>query len=155
MGPAAARPPPVECRAGAVPARPGRAEADRPPAAAAPSVSARHGCRGAGRIAPDRPHLRAAAGVHAGLRPGRFHPDCRRPPMTEILVLYYSAGGSVRDMARLIARGITQEDKPPKPNKNTPKNKHTNQEQSTGHTHGSPTRFGNMAAPLKYFLDTT
>ncbi|MBW8329689.1 MAG: NAD(P)H-quinone oxidoreductase, partial [Thiobacillus sp.] len=28
--------------------------------------------------------------------------------MTEILVLYYSAGGSVREMAQLVARGVNQ-----------------------------------------------
>jgi len=94
--------------------------------------------------------------------------------MTEILVLYYSAGGSVRDMAHLIARGInqvtgasarlrtvppvaprTQVTEPPVPDEGAPYVGLTDLEQCSGLVLGSPTRFGNMAAPLKYFLDTT
>lgn len=94
--------------------------------------------------------------------------------MTEILVLYYSAGGSVRDMAHLIARGInqvagasarlrtvppvaprTQVAEPPVPDEGAPYVELTDLEQCAGLALGSPTRFGNMAAPLKYFLDTT
>jgi len=94
--------------------------------------------------------------------------------MTEILVLYYSAGGSVRDMAHLIARGInqvtgasarlrtvppvaprTQVTEPPVPDEGAPYVELTDLEQCSGLVLGSPTRFGNMAAPLKYFLDTT
>jgi len=94
--------------------------------------------------------------------------------MTEILVLYYSAGGSVRDMAHLIARGInqvtgasarlrtvppvaprTQVTEPPVPDEGAPYVELTDLEQCSGHVLGSPTRFPNMAAPLKYFLDTT
>ncbi|ODV09446.1 MAG: NAD(P)H:quinone oxidoreductase, type IV [Thiobacillus sp. SCN 64-317] len=94
--------------------------------------------------------------------------------MTEILVLYYSAGGSVRDMAHLIARGInqvtgasarlrtvppvaprTQVTEPPVPDEGAPYVELTDLEQCSGLALGSPTRFGNMAAPLKYFLDTT
>lgn len=94
--------------------------------------------------------------------------------MTEILVLYYSAGGSVREMAQLVARGIhqvagasarvrtvppvaprTQVAEPPVPDEGAPYVELADLEQCVGLALGSPTRFGNMAAPLKYFLDTT
>jgi len=94
--------------------------------------------------------------------------------MTEILVLYYSAGGSVREMAPLIARGVnqvagasarlrtvppvaprTQVAEPPVPDEGAPYVELADLEQCAGLALGSPTRFGNMAAPLKYFLDTT
>jgi NAD(P)H dehydrogenase (quinone) len=94
--------------------------------------------------------------------------------VTEILVLYYSAGGSVREMAQLVARGIrqvagasarvrtvppvaprTQVAEPPVPDEGAPYVELVDLEQCAGLALGSPTRFGNMAAPLKYFLDTT
>ena len=94
--------------------------------------------------------------------------------MTDILVLYYSAGGSVREMAQLIARGIhqvagasarvrtvppvaprTEVAEPPVPEAGAPYVELVDLEQCAGLALGSPTRFGNMAAPLKYFLDTT
>ncbi|MHB0973900.1 MAG: NAD(P)H:quinone oxidoreductase [Thiobacillus sp.] len=94
--------------------------------------------------------------------------------MTEILVLYYSAGGSVREMAHLVARGVnqvagaaarvrtvppvaprTQVAEPPVPDAGAPYVELADLEQCAGLALGSPTRFGNMAAPLKYFLDTT
>jgi NAD(P)H dehydrogenase (quinone) len=94
--------------------------------------------------------------------------------MTDILVLYYSAHGSVRGMAQLIARGInqvpgasarlrtvppvaprTQQTEPPVPEEGAPYVELSDLEQCAGLALGSPTRFGNMAAPLKYFLDTT
>jgi len=94
--------------------------------------------------------------------------------MTEILVLYYSAGGSVREMAQLVARGVnqvagaaarlrtvpplaprTQVAEPPVPEEGAPYVELADLEQCAGIALGSPTRFGNMAAPLKYFLDTT
>jgi NAD(P)H dehydrogenase (quinone) len=94
--------------------------------------------------------------------------------MTEILVLYYSAHGSVRSMAQLVARGInqvagasarlrtvppvaprTQQAEPPVPDEGAPYVELADLEQCAGLVLGSPTRFGNMAAPLKYFLDTT
>jgi NAD(P)H dehydrogenase (quinone) len=94
--------------------------------------------------------------------------------MTEILVLYYSAGGSVREMAQLVARGIhqvagasarvrtvppvaprTQVAEPPVPEAGAPYVELADLEQCAGLALGSPTRFGNMAAPVKYFLDTT
>jgi NAD(P)H dehydrogenase (quinone) len=94
--------------------------------------------------------------------------------MNEILVLYYSAGGSVREMAQLVARGIhqvagasarvrtvppvaprTQVAEPPVPEAGAPYVELADLEQCAGLALGSPTRFGNMAAPVKYFLDTT
>ncbi|MBI1285226.1 MAG: NAD(P)H:quinone oxidoreductase [Thiobacillus sp.] len=94
--------------------------------------------------------------------------------MTEILVLYYSAHGSVRSMAQLVARGVnqvagvsarlrtvppvaprTQQTEPPVPDEGAPYVELADLEQCAGLALGSPTRLGNMAAPLKYFLDTT
>ncbi|WP_310445916.1 NAD(P)H:quinone oxidoreductase [Thiobacillus sp.] len=93
--------------------------------------------------------------------------------MIEILVLYYSAHGSVREMAQLVARGVnqtgavarlrsvppvaprTQVAEPPVPEDGAPYVELADLEQCAGLALGSPTRFGNMAAPLKYFLDTT
>ncbi len=94
--------------------------------------------------------------------------------MTEILVLYYSAHGSVRSMAQLVARGVnqvpgaaarlrsvppvaprTQVAEPPVPDDGAPYVELADLEQCAGLALGSPTRFGNMAAPLKHFLDTT
>jgi len=94
--------------------------------------------------------------------------------MTEILVLYYSAHGNVRSMAQLIARGVnqvsgasarlrtvppvaprTRQTEPPVPDEGAPYVELADLEQCAGLVLGSPTRFGNMAAPLKYFLDTT
>ena len=92
----------------------------------------------------------------------------------EILVLYYSHHGSVRELARHIARGI--EETPgivarlrtvPKvsavceaseaaiPDEGPPYVEARDLEECIGLALGSPTRFGNMAAPLKYFLDST
>jgi NAD(P)H dehydrogenase (quinone) len=92
--------------------------------------------------------------------------------MMEILVLYYSQGGSVADMARLIARGIesvpgasarirtvpkvaprTVAAEPPVPPEGAPYAEYRDFEECAGLALGSPTRFGNMAAALKYFLD--
>lgn len=94
--------------------------------------------------------------------------------MTEILVLYYSVGGSVREMAHLVARGVnqvagasarvrtvppvaprTQVAEPPVPGEGAPYAELADLEQCGGLVLGSPTRFGNMAAPMKHFLDTT
>jgi len=93
--------------------------------------------------------------------------------MIEILVLYYSAHGSVREMAQLVARGVnqngavarlrsvppvaprTQVAEPPVPEDGAPYVELADLEQCAGLVLGSPTRFGSMAAPLKYFLDTT
>ncbi|HEU4353172.1 MAG TPA: NAD(P)H:quinone oxidoreductase [Burkholderiales bacterium] len=94
----------------------------------------------------------------------------------EILVLYYSVGGSVRRMAELIASGIervpgaearvrtvprvsagSMDVTPPSslPESGPPYAEPRDLEECAGLALGSPTRFGNMAAPLKHFLDGT
>ncbi|WP_297576743.1 NAD(P)H:quinone oxidoreductase [uncultured Deefgea sp.] len=94
--------------------------------------------------------------------------------MTEILVLYYSTHGATRQMAQLIARGIeatagcsarlrtvpristvceaTEADIP---NTGAPYVTLNDLLECDGLALGSPTRFGNMAAPMKYFWDST
>ena len=93
--------------------------------------------------------------------------------MPEILVLYYSRGGSVARLARHIARGIgevdgmaarlrtvppvapvTQQAMPPVPEDGAPYVQPADLAECSGLLLGSPTRFGNMAAPMKHFLDT-
>lgn len=92
--------------------------------------------------------------------------------MPEILVLYYSRGGSVARLARQVARGIgevegmqarlrtvppvapvTANAAPPVPEEGAPYASHADLEQCVGLAMGSPTRFGNMAAPMKHFVD--
>jgi NAD(P)H dehydrogenase (quinone) len=89
--------------------------------------------------------------------------------MAEILVLYYSAGGSVKRMAEFIASGVDRVpgasarvrtvprvfDKNPIPDEGAPYAELRDLEECAGLALGSPTRFGNMAAPLKHFLDGT
>ncbi len=94
--------------------------------------------------------------------------------MADILVLYYSHTGAVRDMAQLIARGVEMVDgmharvrtvpkvstvcestEPEIPDSGAPYVELKDLEECVGLAIGSPTRFGNMAAPLKYFLDGT
>ena len=93
--------------------------------------------------------------------------------MPDILVLYYSRGGSVARLARQIARGIgevpgmqarlrtvppvapiTEVAAPPEPEEGAPYVDKRDLSECAGLLLGSPTRFGNMAAPVKYFLDT-
>ncbi|HYG06968.1 MAG TPA: NAD(P)H:quinone oxidoreductase [Stenotrophomonas sp.] len=92
--------------------------------------------------------------------------------MSEILVLYYSRGGSVARLARQIARGIgevpgmaarlrtvppvsalTQPLAPAVPEEGAPYVELADLAECSGLALGSPTRFGNMAAPVKHFLD--
>lgn len=94
--------------------------------------------------------------------------------MPEILVLYYSRHGAVHRMANLVARGIesaspararlrtvpavstvAEATADPIPESGDPYVDHDDLRECIGLALGSPTRFGNMAAPLKYFLDTT
>jgi NAD(P)H dehydrogenase (quinone) len=94
--------------------------------------------------------------------------------MSEILVLYYSQGGAVRDMANLVARGVEsvpnirarirtvpkvstncEITEPDIPSSGDPYVELSDLEECIGLALGSPTRFGNMAAPMKYFLDGT
>jgi NAD(P)H dehydrogenase (quinone) len=95
-------------------------------------------------------------------------------PMADLLVLYYSAGGAVRAMAELVAEGIervpgaqarlrtvpriapvTRVAEPEVPASGAPYCEPRDLEECAGLALGSPTRFGNMAAPLKAFLDGT
>ena len=86
----------------------------------------------------------------------------------EILVLYYSVGGSVKRMADLIASGIERVpgaearvrtvpriSENQSPESGPPYAELADLEECAGLALGSPTRFGNMAAPLKHFLDGT
>lgn len=94
--------------------------------------------------------------------------------MPEILVLYYSRRGAVGEMARLVARGIEQVRgasarlrtvpqvasmttvaQPAIPDAGAPYCELADLEQCAGLALGSPTRFGNMAAPMKHFWDGT
>ncbi len=94
--------------------------------------------------------------------------------MADLLVLYYSVGGSVRRMAELIAEGIERVPGAsarlrtvPRvstnianvnaaiPQSGPPYCELGDLEECAGLALGSPTRFGNMAAPLKHFLDGT
>ena len=94
--------------------------------------------------------------------------------MKEILVLYYSRYGAVRQMAQFIARGIEQIGgvtarvrtvpqvsavseavAPGVPDSGAPYAELRDLEECAALALGSPTRCGNMAAPLKYFLDST
>lgn len=94
--------------------------------------------------------------------------------MTEILVLYYSRHGAVAAMARRIARGVdsvsgcaarlrtvppvsaqSEATLPEIPDEGPPYATPQDLEQCAGLLLGSPTRFGNMAAPMKHFIDST
>lgn len=91
-----------------------------------------------------------------------------------ILVLYYSRSGAVKQLAQYIARGVEHvegmESKirtvppvsttceavdAPVPEEGAPFVTLDDLRHCAGLAMGSPTRFGNMAAPLKYFLDGT
>ena len=94
--------------------------------------------------------------------------------MSEILVLYYSQGGNTASLARQVARGIDSvegmqarvrtvppvstglENKPAAvPDSGPAYASAKDLAECTGLALGSPTRFGNMAAALKYFIDGT
>ncbi len=90
-----------------------------------------------------------------------------------ILVLYYSSHGAVKTLAELIAQGIeaagvearlrtvpkvstnTETSEPQIPETGAPYCTATDLTNCAGLALGSPTRFGNMAAAVKYFLDGT
>lgn len=91
-----------------------------------------------------------------------------------ILVLYYSRNGQTAELAQHIARGVarvngmearlrsvppvspdTDASLPPVPDSGAPYASKSDLAGCAGLALGSPTRFGNMAAPLKHFLDTT
>ena len=94
--------------------------------------------------------------------------------MLTVLVLYYSRNGSTAELARHVCRGVesvagvtaTLRTVPPVaavieapaaavPASGPPYASHAELATCHGLILGSPTRFGNMAAPLKYFLDGT
>ncbi|MBU3726439.1 MAG: hypothetical protein RL727_218 [Pseudomonadota bacterium] len=91
---------------------------------------------------------------------------------SEILVLYYSRHGATEALARFIGQGIEsvagvsarlrtvpavstvcEASEPPVPKDGPPYVEYSDLEECIGLALGSPTRFGNMAAPLKFFLD--
>ncbi|MBS1161263.1 MAG: NAD(P)H:quinone oxidoreductase [Proteobacteria bacterium] len=94
--------------------------------------------------------------------------------MKDILILYYSHRGSVRALAERIARGIEtvpgararlrtvpristvcEACAPSVPESGAPYVEPADLEECAGLALGSPVRFGNMAAPMKYFWDDT
>src|SRR5580658_11019854 len=94
--------------------------------------------------------------------------------MTDILVLFYSRGGATAELARQVCRGVeavpgasarlrtvppvaAASEAPPRavPESGPPYATLEDLREAEGLVLGSPTRFGNMAAPLKYFLDGT
>ncbi len=94
--------------------------------------------------------------------------------MKDILVLYYSLHGSVKQLAQHLAHGIesvegararvrtvpnvmTERDSPAKlvPDSGAPFATLLDLQECIGVAVGSPTRFGNMAAAMKHFLDGT
>jgi NAD(P)H dehydrogenase (quinone) len=91
-----------------------------------------------------------------------------------ILVLYYSRGGTTAKMAQTIAQGVElvsgiearirtvpaisancEATEPSIPNEGAIYCSEDDLKYCSGLVMGSPTRFGNMAAPLKYFIDNT
>lgn len=90
----------------------------------------------------------------------------------DILVLYYSRYGATKDLARLIAEGIEsvpgvnarlrtvpaisavcEASEPAIPSEGAPYVENSDLQECIGLALGSPTRFGNMASPMKYFWD--
>jgi NAD(P)H dehydrogenase (quinone) len=91
-----------------------------------------------------------------------------------ILVIYYSRNGATRQLAELIAEGIesvpgavarirtvpsvsatAEATEPDIPDSGPPYVESQDLEECIGLALGSPTRFGNMASAMKYFLDNT
>ena len=94
--------------------------------------------------------------------------------MTDVLILYYSRHGAVEAMAQQLARGVEsvtgmqarlrcvppvapayEREAESVPARGAPYVTHHDLKECAALALGSPTRFGNMAAPLKYFLDST
>ncbi len=102
-----------------------------------------------------------------------YNTNMSRPNLT-LLVLYYSRHGSTRALAELIAQGIesvpgcdarlrtvppvstvAEATAPDIPDSGPPYAELADLQECDGLALGSPTRFGNMAAPMKYFWDGT
>ncbi|OUS29261.1 NAD(P)H:quinone oxidoreductase, type IV [Gammaproteobacteria bacterium 45_16_T64] len=94
--------------------------------------------------------------------------------MSNIVILYYSRHGKTAEMANLVARGVeevegmeakvrtvpevsptTEQTEPANPSIGSPYVTLDDLRQCDGLILGTPTRFGNMASPLKYFIDQT
>jgi NAD(P)H:quinone oxidoreductase, type IV len=94
--------------------------------------------------------------------------------MVEILVLFYSRKGSTAELARQVCRGVEsvagasarlrtvppvdtviEQPQPRVPAEGPPYATHDDLRECAGLVLGSPTRFGNMAAPMKHFIDST
>ena len=93
--------------------------------------------------------------------------------MAHVLILYYSRYGATAEMARQVARGVEagglearlrtvppvsaehEAVAPPVPDEGAPYVTEADMRECAALALGSPTRFGNMAAPLKYFIDST
>lgn len=97
-----------------------------------------------------------------------------KAPDLTILVLYYSRNGATRKLAELIAQGVesvpgcdarlrtvpavstvAEATEPEIPREGAPYVELQDLEECAALALGSPTRFGNMAAPMKYFWDGT
>lgn len=97
-----------------------------------------------------------------------------KPSNLTILILYYSRHGSTRKLAELIGQGVDsvagcearlrtvpavsaviEASEPDIPTEGAPYVELQDLADCSGLALGSPTRFGNMAAPVKYFLDST
>ena len=94
--------------------------------------------------------------------------------MAEVLVLYYSRNGATGALAREVCKGVESVDgmsarlrtvpavsfeteavEDPVPDAGPPFASHADLDECAGLIIGSPSNFGNMAAPLKHFLDST
>ena len=94
--------------------------------------------------------------------------------MSDVLVLFYSRQGSTAELARQVCRGIEsvvgvsarlrtvpnitsviEPLQPAVPSTGPPFVTTQDLRECAGLVLGSPTRFGNMAAPLKHFIDST
>lgn len=94
--------------------------------------------------------------------------------MADILVVYYSRHGATAALAREVCHGVDsiagaaarlrtvpavsavcEATEPAVPPDGAPYATHADLEECAGVIVGSPTRFGNMAAPLKYYFDGT
>jgi NAD(P)H dehydrogenase (quinone) len=94
--------------------------------------------------------------------------------MNDIIILYYSRHGGTAQLAEAIADGVAsvpgafarvrtvpsistvcEATEPDIPNDGPPYVEASDLQECIGLALGSPTRFGNMAAPLKYFIDST